>query len=282
MSEYHTPVLVDATLDGLRVQTAGRYIDATLGGGGHALEIVKHGGIVLGIDTDPDAIAEVKTRDTEGKIVLECGNFAEIERIARAHGFTNVDGILFDLGVSSHQFDTPSRGFSYRFLDAPLDLRLNQQEGVPASHFITALTEDELFDILARYGEEEQAKDIARAIVRSKKPIRTTGDLARAINTGLGRTVPPPVLSRVFQALRIAVNDELEALKRGLAGAEHLLAPGGRLVVISFHSLEDRIVKQFIRQSSFRLITNTVIQGKNEDRSNPRARSAKLRVAEKI
>ncbi len=262
---YHTPVMVKEVVEGLQVVPGKRFIDATYGGGGHTQAIRAMGGAVLGIDTDPDAHADV------------LGNFRDIEKIAKEKGFTDVDGILFDLGVSSHQLDTPQRGFSYRFGDAPLDLRLNQREGQRAAELLQKVTEQELYEILATFGEEEHSRAIASAIVRARRvsPVVTTGDLLQFVDTRSA--------SRVFQALRIAVNDELNALKEGLNGAKTLLKPGGRLAVISFHSLEDRIVKRFLRTDAWKLITKKPIVAIDEEVTvNKRAHSAKLRIAEKL
>jgi 16S rRNA (cytosine1402-N4)-methyltransferase len=273
MSQYHTPIMVEEVTRGLQVAPGKRFIDATVGGGGHAREIVNRGGIVLGIDTDNDAVEENK--GAGWKVVQ--GNFRNIARIAKENGFEGADGILFDLGVSSHQLDTARRGFSYRFGDAPLDLRLNQEEGIPASELLQKVTEDELYEILATFGEEEHSRAIASLIVRARHvgPIGTTGDLLKIINKRAA--------SQVFQALRIVVNDELNALKEGLAGAKVLLKPGGRLVVISFHSLEDRIVKMFLKTDAWKLITKKPIVPTSEEiTANKRSRSAKLRIAEKL
>lgn len=262
----HTPVLVDEVLQGLDVREGKRYIDATYGFGGHSREIEKRGGVVLGIDADADADAIH-------------GNFRDIEKIASVNGFNEVDGVLFDLGVSSHQLDTPERGFSFRFPNAPLDLRMDPSQGTPAAQYIRRLSEEELYEVLARFGEEELARPFARAICSARRvnPIRTTGDLASVI----GRS--EKAKARVFQALRIAVNDELAALKEGLAGAVRLLTSNGRLAVISYHSLEDRIVKREIERPGLRPVNKRPITPSEEEKQeNPRSRSAKLRIAEKI
>jgi 16S rRNA (cytosine1402-N4)-methyltransferase len=262
----HIPVLLHETIVGLQVAPGKRFIDATYGGGGHASEIVRHGGEVLGIDVDPDA----------GPNVVH-GNFRNIVKIAKENGFNEVDGILFDLGVSSHQLDTASRGFSYRFVDAPLDLRFNQNEGETAAELLARVSEDELYEILATFGEEEHSRAIATAIVRARRvsPVLTTGDLLKIIGN--------KAASQVFQALRIVVNDELNALKEGLHGAKDLLKPNGRLAVISFHSLEDRIVKRFMKTDAWKLTTKKpIVPGHEEIKVNKRARSAKLRIAEKV
>lgn len=257
----HIPVLLNEAVSGLQVTPGKRFIDATTGGGGHAKEIEKLGGRVLGIDIDADT----------GAIQ---GNFRDIEEIAKKHGFDAVDGILFDLGVSSHQLDTPSRGFSFRFPDEPLDMRMNQQEGETVGDLVNHLREEALYEILAKFSEDERSRAIAHAIVRAR-PISTTGDLYHIVGKASA--------AKIFQALRIATNDEMEALKSGLAGAEKLIKPGGRLVVISFHSLEDRIVKQFMRGSGWKVLTKKPITpGDRELVENRRSRSAKLRISEKI
>jgi len=287
MSTYHTPVLVDEVLRGLNVEKGKRYIDATVGGGGDAVEILKHGGLLLGIDADFEALetARVVVKAYTGWQLVQ-GNFRDLEVLARRKGFDQVDGVVFDLGVSSHQLDTPSRGFSYRFESAPLDLRFNQRTGITAQELIHGLSEGELYEIFQRFGEEELARPIARAIVRTRKlkPIQTTGELTAIIAS----IIPSQkerfrTLSRVFQALRITVNDEIPALRDGLCGAERLLGHGARLVVISFHSLEDRIVKQYMKQNGWHIITKKpIVPGAQERTTNIRARSAKLRVAEKL
>jgi 16S rRNA (cytosine1402-N4)-methyltransferase len=262
----HIPVLLEEAVNGLQVAPGKRFIDATYGGGGHASEIVRRGGEVLGIDVDPDT----------GPNAVH-GNFRNIVKIAKENGFESVDGILFDLGVSSHQLDTAGRGFSYRFGDAPLDLRLNQDEGIPAAEYLQTVSENQLYEILATFGEEEHSRTIASLIVRARhvKPIATTGDLLKIINKKSA--------SQVFQALRIVVNDELNALKEGLIGVKEILKPGGRLAVISFHSLEDRIVKMFLKTDAWKLITKKpIVPGSEEIKENKRSRSAKLRIAEKI
>jgi len=274
MSTGHISVMRQEAIDALHVQKGEKYIDATVGGGGHAVEIVKKGGIVLGIDTDPTAVGIAR----EKNLNVVQGNFRDIEAIAIREGFTNVKGILFDLGVSSMQLDTPKRGFSYRFTDAPLDLRMNQLQGETAAQLVNRVSDEELYDIFSTYGEEQLARVIAHAVcsTRTVKKIETVGDLVAVIGEGNYAT-----LSRIFQALRIAVNDEIETLKIGLEGAQKLLAPGGKLVVISFHSLEDRIVKRFLRESDeWKVITkHPIVPTSIESEANRRSRSAKLRIA---
>lgn len=293
MDIYHEPVLIAEVIDGLNISRGKKYIDATIGGGGHGIEIVKRGGILLGIDVDPEAleltkqkleVGSEKLENTESWKVVQ-GNFRDIEKIAKENGFARVDGILFDLGISTHQLDTPMRGFSYRYLDAPLDLRLYQDEGETAASLINRLSEEELYEIFAHFGEEERAFAIAQAICRARSltKFQTVGQLVEVISSVVGdKRQQNAVLSRVFQAIRIAVNDELGSLAAGLSGAQALIVSGGRLVVISFHSLEDRMVKQFL-QEGWNVITRRPIVARGDEvRRNPRARSAKLRIAEKL
>lgn len=293
-SSYHEPVLVSEVLDALHLTSGKKYIDGTVGGGGHSVEIVKRGGILLGIDTDGEAVAFSKQRikdqrlkineGTDWKIVQ--GNFRNIEEIAKREGFGSVDGILLDLGVSSHQLDTPKRGFSYRFTDAPLDLRLNQEGGDTAAQLVNRGSEEELYEIFTTFGEEERARSIAHAIVRARSVslVRSTADLMRAIeSTGIGKLQVSAVSSRIFQALRIAINDELKALGEAIDSAKRLLVPGGRLAIISFHSLEDRIVKRKMREVGWEVVSRKPITASEEELGrNRRSRSAKLRIAIKI
>lgn len=292
MTSFHQPVLLREAIEGLGVAPGKRYIDATVGGGGHTIEILSRGGRVLGIDTDPEAIEEVKEilrdKDTKSQypnILVAQGNFRDIENIAKRIGWFEVDGILFDLGVSSHQLDTPRRGFSYRYKEAPLDLRFDPTKGETAAELINRLSKEELYEILARFGEEQLAGAIAALVVRARarEPLATVGELVAVVGEVAGDKKINATLSRVFQALRIAVNDELSTLSPGLIGAKKLLRIGGRLVVISFHSLEDRIVKNFFRGGGWRLITKKpIVPGKSELAVNPKSRSAKLRIAEKM
>lgn len=290
MRSGHVPVLSKEIVEALHITEGKRYIDATAGGGGHGVEIVRRGGILFGIDTDPTAVKAARERLSEFDTKLwqiEQGNFRNIAGIARREGIDGVSGVVFDLGVSSMQLDTPDRGFSYRFTDAPLDLRMNQTSGESAAQLVNRATRGEVYDIISTFGEEQLAGRIADAIVhaRSVKHIETVGDLIAAVEraTGKHREVSYDTLSRVFQALRIAVNDELRSIKEGLTGAETLLEPGGRLAVISFHSLEDRIVKLFMRKNGWTVLTkHPVTPDEEEIRINRRSRSAKLRIAEKI
>jgi 16S rRNA (cytosine1402-N4)-methyltransferase len=262
MSGYHTPVLLNEVIEFLGVKPGEKYIDCTFGGGGHSRAIEKAGGIVLGIDQDPEAQAPIH------------GNFAHLKEIATKAGFTQVAGILFDLGVSSHQLETAERGFSFN-RSARLDMRMDPvMQTVTAADLINAGGERELANLFWRLGEERASRIIARAVVASR-PILTTDQLAEIILRVKGRSGGIHPATKVFQALRIAVNDELENLRLALPQAWELLKPGGKLIVISFHSLEDRIVKDFMK-------TGKLIKPTGEEiRANPRARSSKLRVMEK-
>ena len=286
MSNYHTPVLVAEVLTGLTVRAGEKYIDATVGDGGFTLEIVRNGGVVLGLDADKDALARAKERLGDRNAVFVHANFADIASVAKREGFDPVTGIVFDLGVSSYQLDTEDRGFSFRSPEAPLDLRYDAGRGEPASELVNRLSVDELYEIFTKFGEEERARSIARSVVRTRrlKPIQTTGDLADIVREAVSNASEhTKSLARVFQALRMAVNDEAGALVNGLSGAQRLLRSGGRLTVISFHSLEDRVVKKFMLGPEWIPITKKpMIPTTDEIRRNPRSRSAKLRIAQKI
>ncbi|MDP1722616.1 MAG: 16S rRNA (cytosine(1402)-N(4))-methyltransferase RsmH [Candidatus Gottesmanbacteria bacterium] len=295
--QYHTPVMVEEVMNGLLVRPGGTYIDATIGGGGHGLEILKRGGRLLGIDQDPEAfkaaterLEDSKTERQEdekfGNWKVVQGNFRSIEKIAKENGFDHADGILFDLGVSSHQIDTPDRGFSYRFDQAPLDLRMNPMEGIPAWEVIKKLSEEELYEIFATYGEEKLARTIAGLVVRARRitPVKTTGDLmqviAQAVTSPMEKT---GTYARIFQALRIFVNDELGALRDGIGQAKAVLGSRGRLIVLSYHSLEDRIVKREFIRLGFRSVNKRPITpSETELQVNSRSRSAKLRIGETL
>ncbi len=283
MSKYHTPVLLQEVIDGLQVTAGKRFIDATLGGGGHAFEILRRGGLVLGIDEDNEAIRE-NTQLIGPHCRIVQGNFRDIETIAKNNGFDTVDGVLFDLGVSSHQLDTPSRGFSFRFDEAALDMRFGDSSKSSAREIVNNSSFDELFNIFATFGEEERAGVIAKKIllVRKTSPIATVGRLKECIESAIG-TGNRNSVARIFQALRIAVNSELTALQAGLTGAMKLVRVGGRIAVISFHSLEDRIVKRFFLNKQLKVIDKKpIIPNSKEQQQNPRSKSAKLRIAEKI
>lgn len=299
LSFRHTPALRAEVVAGLAPRSGGRYVDGTLGGGGHAAAILEASapdGVLLGIDADPAALAAAGAQlaPFAARVALVHGNFRDLARLARTAGFDAIDGLLLDLGVSSHQLDTPERGFSF-LADAPLDMRLDPTGGTTASDMVNQASEGELADIIYRYGEERGSRKIARTIVEARRKVRieTTGALAEIVTRALGgRHGKIHPATRTFQALRIAVNRELESLEAALPQAVELLKPGGRLAVISFHSLEDRTVKLFFRAESgyggasgpvrLRIITKKPITAEDaEIRANPRARSAKLRIAER-
>jgi 16S rRNA (cytosine1402-N4)-methyltransferase len=281
----HVPVLLDEAVAGLVVRPGGLYLDGTFGAGGHSRAIAALGGRVLAFDLDPDASLPP---DLAGAVELERRNFAELEAALDERGIEAVDGVLFDLGVSSMQFDRPERGFSFQ-ADGPIDMRMNPASGPSAYELLQTLDERELADTIFRYGEERASRRIARAIVAAREsgrlPQRTT-ELARLIAGRLhvsGRRERTHPATRTFQALRIAVNDELGALERGLAAAAARTKPGGRIAVITFHSLEDRIVKHTFRNDPrLRVVTKKPLAASEaEVARNPRSRSAKLRIAER-
>ena len=304
----HQPVLLREAITFLAVRGGGRYIDATFGGGGHTraiLEASAPSGLVLAIDADPEAVARAGQLAGEfpGRVVPCHGNFADVRKLALTHGFSEVDGVLFDLGLSSFQLAAPERGFSFQ-LQGPLDMRLDPGRGQPAAVLVNTWPVERLAELFTRYGEEPRAWPAARAIVeaRQRAPIETTEQLALVVSRVTGRRRGLHPATRIFQALRIAVNEELGALEAALDGAIELLRPGGRLVVISFHSLEDRIVKRRFRAESQRcrcpsgtpvcicgqrarlrvLTPKPVRPSPQEVASNPRSRSARLRAAERL
>ena len=282
-AERHQPVMLSEALDLLNVQPGGVYVDATFGGGGHTRGIVERGGQVLALDQDPDAH---KRAERLGGVAIRFvkANFRDLEAVLASQGSPPVNGILADLGVSSFHFDDPARGFSYQ-QEGPLDMRMGDS-GPTAAEIVNTLPEEELANIIWRYGEERQSRRIARAIVaaRAQAPIETTTQLAEIIRRAVGFRKAGHPARRTFQALRIYVNDELGALTELLEAAGRVLAPGGRLVVISFHSLEDRIVKHFLREDPrFRVLTKKpLVASAAEQEKNPRSRSAKLRAGERI
>lgn len=294
---YHKSVLLDEAIQGLKILPGHRYIDATLGGGGHSKAIIDHGGQVLGIDSDQDSIdfvTESLESDIEsGNLKLARGNFSEIDQLARDAELEKISGILFDLGVSSHQIDEPARGFSY-LKPGPLDMRMDQGLGVKASDLVNALGKRELRDLFKNFGEEYQSSKIADLIISTRrlKPIETTQELAEILAQAYGFNnvsdfAKAKSSAKVFQALRIAVNDELESLKTALPKSLNLLDAGGRLVIITFHSLEDRIVKQafveFESQGKGKIITKKpILPSELEISKNSRSKPAKLRILEKI
>jgi 16S rRNA (cytosine1402-N4)-methyltransferase len=279
----HEPVLLHEALDLLNVQPGGVYVDATFGGGGHTRGIVERGGQVVAIDQDPDA-HERAERLGGVAIRFVRSNFRDLEAVLDALGVPSVQGILADLGVSSYHFDDPERGFSYQ-REGPLDMRMGR-EGPTAAEVVNALSEEELADLIWRYGEERSSRRIARAIVeaRAREPITTTTRLAEIVRRAVGFRKAGHPARKTFQALRIYVNDELGALETLLEAAGRVLAPGGRLVVISFHSMEDRIVKRFFKDDPrFRVLTKKPLSpGPQDAARNPRARSAKLRAGERL
>ena len=306
---YHLPVLLKEVVEQLRPQRGGLYVDCTVGGGGHAERILRAcapEGRLIGLDCDDEALAASRERLAahEGRVQLMRANFAELQETLMSLGVTAVDGLVFDVGVSSRQFDEPSRGFSFQ-REGPLDMRMNRSAGQSAQDVIRDASVEELTRIFRVYGEERRARAIAIRIdrERARQPITTTTQLAGVVEQVLGpkRSGIHPA-TRVFQALRIQVNRELENLERGLVAAVNVLKSGGRVAVISFHSLEDRIVKQFFvrmstgcvcppqmvgcscgRKEMMRLVTRKPVTPTSEEaQQNPRARSAKLRVAEKI
>lgn len=287
----HAPVLLEEVIDYLNPGPGKKFIDATVGGGGHGVEILKRGGQVLGIDRDPEAI-EIARRNCQlstvncqlsTNLVLVNDNFAKIGSIAKANGFNSVDGILFDLGLSSIQLDNPSRGFSFQS-SGPLDMRMDPSLAIRAQDLINNFSQKQLYEIFKTFAQEKFSRAIAGAICRARsiKPIEETGDLARVIDEIPARSGKTKIKARIFQALRIIVNSELLNLKDALPQTEKLLISGGRLAVISFHSLEDGLVKRFFKGSKWRVLTKKPIgPGTSEIAKNPRARSARLRVAEK-
>ena len=307
-SSYHTPVLLEETLSFLIKSKCGVYVDATLGGGGHAeviLRQLEQEGRLIGLDADEDAVAFATSRLTgyQDRLIVRKSNFREFKTVVSECGAEGIEGVLFDLGVSSYQLDEPAKGFSFR-LDSPLDMRLDRTQVLSAREVVNEYDERRLSEILWKYGEEQQARRIARAIVsaRSIRTLESGKDLVRVVEGLVGDRFLIKTLARVFQAIRIEVNSELENLKIGLSEAIDVLNPGGRLVVISYHSLEDRIVKETMKaaaatsdtslskflppatlQPRLRILTKKFVGPKDSEiRTNPRARSAKLRAAEKI
>jgi len=300
MSDYHLPALLHQSVEGLVVDPEGTYVDVTFGGGGHSRYILQHlaeSGRLVAFDQDADALANA-IDDPRFTLINE--NFKYMKNFLRLHGVTHVDGVLADLGVSSHQFDEAGRGFSTRF-DAELDLRMDRRQSTTAKDIVNTASEEEIRNILSNYGELPNAYHMAKAIVsaRSEAPILTTFDLKRALERQVLRNQENKYYAMVFQALRIEVNGELEALKAMLSQAVEILNPGGRLVVISYHSLEDRLVKNIIKTGNFEgevkkdfygnliaplkpITRKPVVADDAELAENPRSRSAKLRVAEKV
>jgi len=294
---YHTTVLLHEAVDGLAIKEDGVYVDATFGGGGHSrliLERLGPKGKLIAFDQDADAW---KNKPDDDRLIPVMENFRYLKRFLRLHGHSEVDGILADLGVSSFQFDTAERGFSIRF-DGPLDMRMDKRAELTAAVVLKTYSEQQLHQIFEQYGEVRNSKELAKHIVASRKgrTVETIGAL-KAILATVMRGNPNKYLAQVFQALRIEVNDELGVLKEFLQQAAMSLRPGGRLCVISFHSLEDRIVKHYMKRGRWdeageyeervepllKLVNPKPIEpGEEEIKSNPRSRSARLRIAEKI
>jgi 16S rRNA (cytosine1402-N4)-methyltransferase len=305
---YHTPVLVEEVLSFLVKLTRGVYVDGTVGGGGHAETILNRldqEGKLLGFDADEDALlfASRRLAGYGDRLTLRKGNFRDLKKIVSECGVERVEGVLLDLGVSSYQLDEPGKGFSFRS-DSPLDMRIDRTQALSAREVVNVYDEHKLAEIIWKYGEERYSHKIAQAIVRARamKPLESGKDLSRVLENLVGDRFLTKTLARVFQAIRIEVNGELENLKSGLSDAIDVLNSGGRLAVISYHSLEDRIVKETLKAASatsnvslskflppvvlqprLKILTKKYVgPGESEIRSNPRARSAKLRAAEKL
>ena len=297
---YHVAVLLNESVGGLDIQPGGIYVDVTFGGGGHSREILRRlgpDGHLYGFDQDADA--EQNLAGTDSRFTFVRSNFRYLKQWMRYYGVDQIDGLLADLGVSSHHFDDAGRGFSFRY-DSPLDMRMNARAGRTAADVVNEASEQQLADIFYLYGELKQARRVASAIVKARaaRPIATTAQLLEATDAIFAREREKKEVTKMFQALRIEVNHEMEALREMLAASCQLLRPGGRLSVITYHSLEDRIVKNVMRagnaegkveqdfygrlKSPLHLINNRVITPSAEElEANPRSRSAKLRIAEK-
>lgn len=296
---YHVPVLLRESVDGLNIKPNGTYVDLTFGGGGHSREILKHlkKGRLIAFDQDEEAFANAID---DPRFMLIRSNFRFFRNFLRYHGIEHVDGILADLGVSSHHFDSPERGFSIRF-EGPLDMRMNRDAKLDAYKVVNTYSAEQLAMVLDQYGEVYGAMRIANIICKAREdsPIQTVEQLLDLLKPKFPMAVQNKQLAKVFQAIRIEVNQEMQVLKQMLEAAKNSLAPGGRLVVISYHSLEDRLVKNFIRsgtfegeeqkdffgrsQSPFEAVNRKVIIPTDEEiEQNNRARSAKLRIAEKL
>lgn len=305
---YHIPVLLNESIEGLNIHTGGIYVDVTFGGGGHSGEILSHlpvGCHLYSFDQDLDAEQNLnhlteKSKELNDKFTFVRSNFRYLKNWMRYYGVEKIDGLLADLGVSSHHFDDETRGFSFRFEEAPLDMRMNKNAHKTASNILNEYEEDDLANLFYLYGELKQSRRIASAIVkaRTNQTIKTTTDFLKIVEPLFIRAREKKDMAKLFQALRIEVNHEMEALKEMLASVTELLSPGGRLSVITYHSLEDRIVKNFMKagnaegkvtqdffgriETPFKLVNNKVIVATEEElEKNPRSRSAKLRIAEK-
>jgi 16S rRNA (cytosine1402-N4)-methyltransferase len=300
----HVPVLLGEVIAALEPKEGETHVDGTFGAGGYTKAILNTGARVVAFDRDPDAIRDgsILAGESGGRLILVPERFSRMDQALASHGIDAVDGVTLDIGVSSMQLDRPERGFAFGS-DGPIDMRMSQ-DGPSAADFVNGADETEIADVLFRYGEERQSRRVARAIVAAR-PLETTGELARVVRKALGYNpaykggaAPKDPAIRSFQAIRIHVNGELDELVAGLAGAEAVLAPGGRLAVVAFHSLEDRIVKQFLREASgaaaggsrhlpqttsdaarFEKVSRAIRPGEAEIERNPRARSATLRWA---
>jgi 16S rRNA (cytosine1402-N4)-methyltransferase len=299
MTDYHQPVMLRESIDGLDIKPDGIYVDATFGGGGHSREILSRigNGKLLAFDQDKDVLENLTD---DKRLIFIQHNFRFLKNFLRYYDIDKIDGLLADLGVSSHHFDTAQRGFSFRF-DAPIDMRMNQESGFSARDLLNNYSEEHLAKVFFEYGELNNSRQIARQIVkyRQDKAISETRDLVEAISIKLPRQGENQFLAKLYQAIRIEVNHEIDYLKELLEQTLECLKPGGRLVVISYHSLEDRLVKNFIKDGTFEEDTEinlyggrkmvfrqinkkVIVPGDDELRTNNRARSAKLRIAEKL
>jgi 16S rRNA (cytosine1402-N4)-methyltransferase len=297
--EYHNPVLLQASVDGLNIKPEGIYVDVTFGGGGHSKEILKRlgpDGKLFAFDQDEDSLSNALPDE---RFTLINENFRFIKRFLRFYGVKSVDGILADLGVSSHQFDVPERGFSTRF-DADLDMRMSQKNDLNAYRVVNEYDEENLKRVFLDYGELKNAPVLARTIIeaREQQPIKTTDRLKEVLAKYLPDRVRNKILAQIYQAIRIEVNQEMDVLKEFLEQSLEILNPGGRLSVISYHSLEDRLVKRFVKNGMFegeperdffgnfsvpfKTVGKLIVPDAAEIKENNRARSAKLRIAEKI
>jgi len=298
MSAFHSPVMLKQSIDGLSIQPNGVYVDATFGGGGHSGEILHRleGGRLLAFDQDEEAM---KNAFHDDRLIFIRHNFRYIKNFLRYYGVEKVDGILADLGVSSHDFDEAQRGFSFRF-DAPLDMRMNRESEITAAFVVNQYSENQLIDIFRNFGEIQNASRLAKTIIeaRVQQEIVTTGQFLSVIDKCIPRNIEKKYMAQVFQALRMTVNNEMKVLEEFLAASLEALKVHGRLVIIAYHSLEDRLVKNFMRSGNFEgkqekdfygniltpfhLINRKVlIPEEDELNANPRSRSAKLRIAEK-
>lgn len=299
---YHVPVLLSESVDGMNIRPDSVCVDVTFGGGGHSREILSRMGAkghLYSFDQDEDAIKNIQE---DGRFTFVRSNFRYLKNFIKYYNVDSIDAVLADLGVSSHHFDAEDRGFSFRFEDGDLDMRMNQQAGKTAADVLNTYDEEELADVFYLYGELKQARRIASVIVKSRKgsPYRKISDLLNTLNSFIGKgEKEKKVLAQAFQALRIEVNEEMDSLREMLEQSLEVLRPGGRLVVITYHSLEDRLVKNFFKTGNFegkvdkdfygnintpfKLINNKVIvPSKEEEARNPRSRSAKLRIVEKL